>query len=125
MHDMTRTAVNVQNKDLVNGFGIENSMTQGLAKNVVHTLELSPVTLPARRGTIGPDNSVSDNLLSAQLEERLGTEMCMVQGLATESVGTLELCHKLVPETSGTTKTNKGVAATEETLHSEQGFGKG
>ena len=49
----------------------------------------------------------------------------MVQGLATDSVGTLETCHKLAPETTGTTKTDKGVATTEETLPSEQWFGIG
>ena len=64
MHDMTGTADNVQNKELVYGLGIEHSMTQGLAKNVVISLKLSPVTLPTTSGTIGLDNSVSKNVSS-------------------------------------------------------------
>ena len=49
----------------------------------------------------------------------------MVKGLATDSVGTLETCNKLTPEITRTTKTDKGVATSEEGLPSEPGFGIG
>ena len=52
VYDIARTANSVSDKELVNGCGIEESMTQGLAKNVVDTLELCPETLPERLWTM-------------------------------------------------------------------------